>query len=162
MVLIMMGVSGSGKSTLGRLLVERAGGVFLDADDFHPPENVAKMARGEALDDGDRAGWLEALAGEIARAESGLLVLACSALKTSYRRQLEVPGKDVRFVYLKGDEATLRARMEKRSAEEGHFMPASLLRSQLATLEEPEGAFVLDIRERPEELVTRLVRWLEA
>ena len=139
-----MGVSGAGKTTVGRLLAARLDCEFLDADDFHPPGNVAKMAAGIALEDADRWPWLAQLNALLrareARATSA--VLACSALKQSYRDRLARAG-DVRFFYLKGDRATIAPRL---AARPGHYMPASLLDSQLATLEEPADATVVDIR----------------
>lgn len=136
--LVVMGVSGSGKTTVGRLLAERLGRVFADADDFHTPVNVAKMHGGHALTDGDRAPWLLALAAWIAEydAEGTPTVLACSALKRAYRDALrKAPGR-VRFVHLAPSPADIAARMRART---GHFMPPELLASQLADLE-PLGA----------------------
>ena len=135
-VVIVMGVAGSGKSTVGALLAEKNGGVFHDADDFHPPANVAKMAAGIPLDDADRAPWLARMREEVVgdTAEGEFTVLACSALKRIYRGQLGVGSKGVALVYLKGDSTTLGGRLEKRS---GHYMKAGMLASQLAILEEP-------------------------
>ena len=154
-----MGVSGCGKTTVGQALANRLGWPFFDADDFHPPENVAKMATGVALTDEDRAPWLDRLAAEMrALARKGShAVLACSALKESYRqriaRGLQDPGPDgergveFRIVYLKGDAKTIEARLALRS---GHYMPSSLLASQFAALEEPDDAMVIDIRQTTE------------
>ena len=135
-VVIVMGVAGSGKSTVGALLAEKNGGVFHDADDFHPPANVAKMAAGIPLDDADRAPWLARMREEVvdATAEGKFTVLACSALKRIYREQLGVGNAGVALVYLKGDSTTLGERLEKRSS---HYMKAGMLASQLAILEEP-------------------------
>ncbi|MEO7099192.1 MAG: gluconokinase [Luteolibacter sp.] len=135
-VIIVMGVAGSGKSTVGALLASRNGGDFHDADDFHPPANIAKMAVGIPLDDSDRAPWLARLRKEVidATLADGFSVLACSALKKSYREQLGVGTSGVALVYLKGDAATLGARLASRT---GHFMKSGMLESQLATLEEP-------------------------
>ncbi|MGJ8698104.1 MAG: gluconokinase [Verrucomicrobiaceae bacterium] len=154
---IVMGVSGCGKSTLGRALAEKAGGVFVEGDDFHPPENVAKMSAGVPLNDGDRAGWLEALAGEMRRAEGRPVVVSCSALKEKYREVLRV-NEEVRFVYLEGTEAELQARLVART---DHFMPASLLRSQLETLEVPEDAVRVPIELPTEEMVEVVMGELE-
>ena len=154
-----MGVCGCGKSTVGQALAYQLGWPFFDADDFHPPANVAKMAKGIALTDEDREPWLDGVAaGMRAVARKGQhAVLACSALKESYRqriaRGLEDPraesegGSELRIVYLKGDAKTIEPRLALRS---GHFMPASLLQSQFAALEEPEHAMVIDIRQTTE------------
>jgi gluconokinase len=154
MIVVLMGVCGCGKTTVGRALAQALGWAFFDADDFHPPENVAKMARSIALTDEDRAPWLDRLASEMrAVARTGQnAVLACSALKAAYRqrilRGIESTGDesdiDVRIVYLKGDAGTIEPRLALRS---GHYMPPSLLASQFAALEEPEDAMVIDIRQ---------------
>ena len=135
-VIIVMGVAGSGKSTIGELLAVRNGGIFYDADSFHPAENIAKMAAGHPLDDVDRAPWLARLRKEVVDATpvGGLSVLACSALKLAYRKLLGVGTPDVALVYLEGTPATLAARLAGRS---GHFMKAGMLESQLAILESP-------------------------
>jgi carbohydrate kinase (thermoresistant glucokinase family) len=144
MIVVMMGVSGCGKSTVGRALAESLDWPFYDADDFNPPANVAKMASGQPLTDADRWPWLDAIVVELARvlAEGGHAVLACSALKQAYWDRLQAAG-DVRFVYMKGDRATIAARLSDRKHE---YMPSSLLESQFATLEEPVDALVVDIR----------------
>ena len=146
--LVIMGVSGSGKSTIGRLLAEKTDKVFLDGDDFHPPENIRKMESGEPLNDEDRRGWLERLAQVIEVSESPPVV-ACSALKASYREALS--GSE--FVFLDGSPELLAERMGQRS---DHFMPATLLASQLETLERPMDALTLDIKASPEELVAQI------
>ena len=154
-----MGVCGSGKTSVGQALANRLGWQFFDADDFHPPASVAKMATGVALTDEDREPWLDRLAAEMrAVARNGShAVLACSALKESYRqriaRGLRGPGPEgeegaeFRIVYLKGDAKTIEPRLALRS---GHYMPASLLASQFAALEEPDDAMVIDIRQTTE------------
>lgn len=154
MIAVLMGVSGSGKTTVGQALAVRLGWEFLDADDFHPPANREKMARGVPLDDTDREPWLDALAAVLReRRESGRsVVLACSALKETYRDRLRV-GPDVRFVYLKGDFALLRRRLASRH---GHYFGPDLLASQLATLEEPASALVVDAGEAPADIVRRI------
>jgi len=151
-----MGVSGSGKSTVGRMLAERLGATFLDADDFHPPANVAKMRAGVPLDDADRAPWLDALAAELA-SPAGRIVLACSALKTAYRDRLRQAAPGLLTIFLHGDPALIRRRMEARG---GHFMPSGLLESQLQTLETPEDALRLDIAEPPERLAEQALAWI--
>jgi gluconokinase len=138
MIVVVMGVSGAGKSTVGGALAAALGWPFVEADELHPPANVAKMARGEPLDDADRAPWLEAVATRMRALDDG--VVACSALRERYRDVLRVR-PDVRFVLLDVPRALLEERLKKRR---GHFMPRSLLDSQLATLEHPKGAVVID------------------
>ncbi len=144
MVLVLMGVCGCGKTTVGHALAEALDWTFYDADAFHPPANVTKMAAGQALTDADRWPWLDAIAAELARvlATGGHAVLACSALRQSYRDRLQRAG-DVRIVYLKGDQATIAARLATRQHE---YMPPSLLPSQFAALEPPADALDVDIR----------------
>jgi len=154
-----MGVAGAGKSLIGSRLAQAIGAVFVDGDDFHPAENVKKMAAGIPLTDADRAGWLRALAERIriARAADSSLVVACSALKRAYRDVLREGDPDVQFVFLRGTRELLAERLGARS---GHYMPASLLESQLATLEEPtadEHAWTCEIGESPEHIVASLV-----
>jgi gluconokinase len=155
---VVMGVAGSGKSLIGAAFARALGVDFVEGDDYHPAENVERMARGIPLTDDDRAGWLRALAmriGEAKDAGTGL-VMSCSALKRSYRDVLRARAGELRFVYLRGSRALLAERLAGRR---GHYMPASLLDSQLATLEEPspdEGAWVCDIKESPQEIVAAL------
>lgn len=145
-----MGVSGSGKSTVGALLAAKLGCEFLDADAYHPPENVARMAAGVPLADEDRQPWLERLNAELRRRKNA--VLACSALKASYRRVLQ-QGVECRFVHLRGSIELIRARMQGRKHR---YMPASLLESQFAALEPPAGAIEVDIAEPPETCVAAI------
>jgi gluconokinase len=138
--IVVMGVSGSGKSTLGRVLAEMLHVPFLEGDDYHPPSNRQKMSAGLALDDNDRWPWLDALgaATRVAARESSLAIASCSALKRSYRERLrQASGVELCFVWLDAERAVLEARMKERA---GHFMPSSLLDSQLATLEPPDAS----------------------
>ncbi len=163
-VLIVMGVSGSGKSTIGALLASRLGWVFADADQFHPPANIEKMSKGIPLTDEDRWPWLEAMAAWIdeTRHAKGHGVIACSALKRSYRDVLIGDRRDVRLVYLKGEEALIAGRMAERH---GHFMPGSLLQSQFKTLEEPgadENPIVVSIEPPLNEIVDSILSAMNA
>lgn len=160
---VLMGVAGCGKSTVGVQLASKLGATFLDADDFHPPANVARMAAGTPLTDADRAAWLDVLAERLAtgRARGERLVLACSALKRSYRDTLRGGAPDLTLVHLTGTPALLAERL---SARQGHYMPATLLPSQLATLQPPqpdENGLTLDISAGPERLVQAITTQLE-
>lgn len=155
---VIMGVSGSGKSTVGSALAQHCAVRFLEGDAFHPPGNVKKMTAGIPLDDDDRAGWLDALALEIGLARSrGLgLVLSCSALKRRYRDLLRTADPALRFVHLAGPRDLIAARMQARP---GHYMPPSLLDSQLQILEPlapDEAGLSLDITLAPQALVDRI------
>ena len=130
--IVVMGVSGCGKTTIGDLVARELGVPFLDGDSLHPVENVAKMAAGTPLTDEDRWQWLATVGRELAAAGNGGLVLACSALRRSYRDAIRKQASDTVFLHLLGTKEVLGARLEGRS---GHFMPAALLDSQLATLE---------------------------
>ncbi len=161
-IFVVMGVSGCGKSTVGAQLADALGVAFLEGDVLHPERNVARMAAGLALDDDDRAGWLQALAARIrqARAAGQGLVLSCSALKRSYRDILRSGAPDLGFIYLHGEPALLAERMAART---GHYMPLSLLASQLSTLEVPgveENAQRFDVASRPEDIVAAVVAGL--
>jgi len=159
-IVIVMGTTGSGKTTIGTLLAKRLGWEFADADDFHPPANVEKMKHGIPLTDADRMPWLEALHDRILRwnSETRNVVLACSALKQSYRDKLKA-GAGVRFVYLKGSYELFSERVLERK---GHFAKQDLLASQFATLEEPTDAVTVDARESPAEIVAELASQLSA
>jgi gluconokinase len=152
MILIVMGVTGVGKTTVGRLLAEQLGWQFADADDFHPKENVEKMRKGTPLNDADRQPWLERLRAAITNwiAEPRKVVLACSALKRSYRQQLEA-GPEVRFVYLKGSADLIVERLRSRY---GHYADAKILDGQFADLEEPEVAVTVEIDNSPEQIAS--------
>ena len=150
--LLVMGVSGSGKSTIGARLAAALALPFADADAFHPPANVAKMAAGTPLTDADRWPWLDAL-GSWLVAQSAGGVIACSALKRAYRDRLRAAVPGLRVLHLAGAPAMIT---ERQAARENHFMPPSLMASQFATLEPPgadEAALVLDITAAPEALI---------
>ena len=150
MIVIVMGPEGVGKTTVGTLLARELGWQFVDADDFHPPANIEKMARGIPLTDADRAPWLAALHDAIMHwdAERRNVVLACSALERSYRARL-AQNADVEFVYLKGSYELIAQRIRTR---EGHFAHEDLLASQFAILEEPQDAITVDASRTPEEI----------
>lgn len=154
-----MGVSGSGKTTIGELLAERLDLPYFDADDYHPLRNKEKMARGEALNDDDRAPWLAALnALACERQRTSGAVISCSALKAAYRDRMEEGlAEPPKWIWLHGSHETLLSRMEGRT---GHFMPSMLLQSQLETLEEPERAVRISIEPSPEEIVRTIQREL--
>lgn len=156
MIVVVMGVSGVGKTTIGEALARSLACSFLDADDYHPPANVAKMASGIALEDADRWPWLDALNAEL-RSAKGRVVLACSALKEAYRERLAAGLHDVRFVYLHAPFEVIHARLAQRKHR---YMPASLLASQLATLERPAGAIDVEVADTPDACVQRILRAL--
>jgi len=155
MIVVVMGVTGCGKTTVGAMLAGACGWDFLDADDFHPPHNVEKMRRGEALNDQDRGPWLERLGTLLADHETKgkSVVLACSALKQAYRDHLSARCPSLRFAFLAGDKALIRSRL---LARQGHYMNPALLDSQFAILETPADAIELDVTVEPAELVRRL------
>lgn len=153
-----MGVAGSGKTTIGRLLADRTGWTFHDADDYHGADNLAKMQRGIPLTDEDRVPWLKALRREVVEPSLGSgqpTVLACSALKAAYREYLGAADPRVKVIYLKGDPPLIRERVARRA---GHFMGAEMLRSQFEVLEEPENAVVVDVAAAPDEIVDTIMR----
>ncbi len=159
MIIILMGVSGVGKTTVGQLLAQELGLPFFDGDDFHSPDNIAKMQRGEPLSDGDRTPWIESLQEFIQtllkRGEGA--VIACSALRTAYRQRLSGDREVVKFVLLKGSYDLIRQRLDQRR---GHFMAASLLDSQLKSLEAPEDSLVVEVDATPAEIVEEIVEQL--
>ncbi|WP_372698998.1 gluconokinase [Arthrobacter sp. JSM 101049] len=159
---VVMGVSGSGKTTVGELLAIELDGAFVDGDALHPESNIEKMSAGIPLDDDDREPWLREIGAELgaAAAAGRTLVIGCSALKRSYRDLIRAAAPDTRFVHLHGTVELLGERMQVRP---GHFMPASLLDSQLATLEDlgvDESGKVFDIAETPADLAAAAARWL--
>jgi gluconokinase len=155
MMIVIMGVAGAGKTTVGQLLADQLGCTFVDGDSLHPPGNIGKMTQGIPLTDADRAPWLAAIHARIAKAFQSreCLVVACSALKQRYREIL-ADGVDIVWVYLKGTEAVIWARLEKR---QHHFMKAQMLASQFADLEEPADAIVIDVALAPDMAVRQIV-----
>jgi carbohydrate kinase (thermoresistant glucokinase family) len=160
-VYVIMGVSGCGKSTVGEALAARLGCPFYDGDDFHPPQNVAKMAGGRPLTDDDRQPWLARLHDLIAehttRGETA--VLACSALKKKYRDQLRMDSKTVQFIYLEGTFDLIWQRLASRS---GHYMKAAMLQSQFDALEPPASAevFTVSIDQTPAQILTEILQFV--
>jgi len=151
-----MGVSGCGKTTIGKALATKLGWDFYDADDFHSSENIAKMSRGDPLDDDDRASWLVSLHTLISTClkENKYGVLACSALKERYRQVLLAGNQGMLIVYLKGDYDLIWARMMARS---GHYMKPELLKSQYDVLEEPTNGLVIDMSLPVDEVVAQIL-----
>ncbi len=157
--ILVMGVSGSGKTSVGAMLARELTLAFVDADALHPAHNRRKMASGIALDDADRAPWLEKVGAELA---AGNVVVACSALRRNYRDRLRAAAPGLRIAFLQGSYALIAQRIEGRRHA---FMSPSLLKSQLATLEPPsadEHAFTMDISRSPEEIVARIAAWAKA
>lgn len=157
MIVIIFGVSGVGKTTVGKLLAQGLGWRFIEADDFHPADNVEKMRSGHPLTDEDRWPWLQRLQQQIAQSvdASENAVLACSALKRAYRDRLRI-GDEVRFVFLCGDYSLIEKRLRSR---QGHFMKARLLQSQFEDLEEPqpsERVLTIELGPTPEEIVEQI------
>jgi len=149
-----MGVVGSGKTTVGTLLAQKLGWQFADADDFHPSENIRRISQGIALTDADRAPWLAAMRSAIQQwqREGKNVILACSALKHSYREELRAG--EVRFVYLKGDARLIAQRLHERR---GHFATDSILESQFADLEEPHDALAVSIAQSPQAIAAEII-----
>jgi gluconokinase len=159
-VLIFMGVSGSGKTTVATLFAQKTRAAFFEGDDFHPPENIAKMRAGIPLTDADRDAWLVKLREIVvaALAKEEFSVLTCSALKASYRALLAADDPRVKFVYLTAPRTVIETRLKNRR---GHFMPPTLLDSQLATLEPPADALVCNCEQSPNQIVEELLHTLE-
>lgn len=161
---VVMGVSGSGKSEIGRRLAKRLGIVYVEGDEHHSPQSIAKMAAGTPLDDKDRHDWLltlQSLIADAAQQDHGM-VLTCSALKRRYRDLLRAGDPALVFIYLHGDRAVIASRMNQRT---GHFMPKTLLESQLRDLEPPgadERAVSVDVAASPEEIVDQAMEKIAA
>ena len=155
-----MGVSGSGKTTLGKALAQKLGWDFFDADDFHPPENIAKMTAGIPLSDSDRVSWLAALHNQLlsTRKAGRHPVLACSALKEIYRTQLLEGMDGIVVIYLKGSYDLIWSRMSRR---EDHYMKPEMLRSQFNALEEPKVALVLDVKMSVKDMIDTIIKNFE-
>lgn len=156
-LVVVMGVSGSGKSVVGAALAQRLRIPFVDADDLHPPANIAKMTAGHALDDHDRHPWLETIGHWLAEHDSTGGVIGCSALKRRYRDQLRHHASRVVFVHLDGDREVIERRQASRP---GHFMPPSLLSSQFATLERlapDENGYVIDVDQSIDAIVQQYI-----
>jgi gluconokinase len=153
---VVMGVSGCGKSSVASALASATGGDFLDADDYHPPANKAKMAAGIPLQDEDRVGWLNRLNEELKkRAGNGRKTfLACSALRQSYRDRLAAELPSLQFIYLKGSSEAIRSRLKGRR---DHFMPSTLLESQFAILEEPTDAITISLEQPLDSVVAEIL-----
>jgi gluconokinase len=160
-LVVLMGVTGAGKSTVGTLIARKLGLSFRDADDFHPPANIAKMSAGQPLTDEDRGPWLDAIGAHLVAHRGTGCVVTCSALKHAYRDRLRAAAPELRFVFLYGEVHLVASR---QAARQGHFMPASLVSSQFATLETPgpeEDVIALEVTATPEDLAHAAIAALE-
>ncbi|HEV2197522.1 MAG TPA: gluconokinase [Candidatus Acidoferrum sp.] len=162
MIVLLMGPAGSGKTTVGRFLAAQLSWDFADGDDFHPPANIAKMSQGIPLTDEDRLPWLQSIGDAMRQwqARGKSVVVACSALKHSYRELLGIgpDAKDIKLVYLKGTFDLLLERLHSRA---GHYMKEQMLASQLADLEEPEDALTIEVSKSPVEIVSEIRKHLD-
>lgn len=163
MIVILIGIAGSGKTTVGQCLAAHLGWRFVEGDDFHSPANVAKMSQGVPLEERDRWPWLRALRAQIValQQQGKSAIITCSVLKQRYRDVLRPDGDEaIQFVYLKGEAAMLRSRLQQR---QDHFMQAEMLDSQLAILEEPEDAIAVDIgnNQTPKQIVAAIIARLD-
>jgi gluconokinase len=158
-IILVMGVSGSGKTVVGRALAQSLGWDFYDADDFHPPANIAKMSAGIPLADDDRTPWLGLLHDKLLESlrESRNCVMACSALKGNYRKVLLDGVSNLQVVYLKGDYDLISLRMQSRT---DHYMKPEMLKSQFDALEEPEDALVINISAGVNEIVGEVINFM--
>ena len=155
---VLMGVAGSGKTAVGVQVAQKLGWLFLDADDFHPPANIEKMKHGIPLNDEDRAPWLRRLHDELQQQidKKQSVILACSALKESYRKVLSDETTPPKFVYLDVDPETIQSRLQHRT----HFFPKELMDSQFAALEKPRDAIIVDARKSLAEVVNQVIQEL--
>jgi gluconokinase len=155
MIVVVMGVAGSGKTTVGKLLAEKLDWPFIEGDHLHPPSNVEKMRSKQSLSESDRASWLVRIAAELREItdRAGSAVLAASALRIAHRDRIRSSGKDVHFVYLRGEFEQIKARLEQRS---DHFFGVDLLASQFEILEEPESAIEIDSSLDPSEIIREI------
>lgn len=161
MNIVVMGVTSCGKSTIGKLLATRLSVPFIEGDEFHPEENIKKMSKGIPLNDDDRSPWLRTLSHELQMHEKkNGAVLACSALKESYRKILqEGLHEKIIWIYLEGTENMIRERMKERK---NHFMPETLLQSQLTTMEKPSYAYCFSIEKKPEAIVNEIIHLIKS
>lgn len=158
-VFVVFGVSGSGKTTIGRMLSDRLGIPFYDADDYHPQANLDKMVSGEALNDEDRRPWLEELGREIRKwSETSGAILSCSALKNKYRNLLASGSDDVKWVFLDGDRELISNRLKVRK---GHFFDGKLLDTQFEALEKPETGCIVSINQPPEKIIDDIINYFQ-
>ena len=157
MVIILIGVAGSGKTTVGKLLAQRLGWSFYDADDFHPESNIQKIKQGIPLTDEDRLPWLESIR-EFIDTRDEAMVFACSALKKSYRDLLRKSRAEIEFIYLKGTKEVILERLEDRK---GHFAGPGILDSQFSDLEEPENVLTEQVTQNPEAIVSDIIKLLD-